>query len=217
MNLITRVSALISMVALGLTLTACNDVSGVPSGSCSDSHAANKDLKSELQALSISLDEAKESLALLKKEHNKLKFSIFLDKKPTEWFFNAKEAPRFQTIQTSEGLLFVSIVSAQPYLDGYKVSFCFGNPSNATFCGVKFKLRWNRPMPSFEGDDFDEKFSNWERSYKDKLFDLGDQKLVSGYWNQVEVFLSPCSIEELELIELSSIESSSVLLNTPKN
>jgi hypothetical protein len=102
----------------------------------------------------------------------------------------------FSRIDTNGGTFFVSVVKAEPYLNGYRLFINIGNPSMATFDGVK--------MTFLYGDS-------------EKLAELQTKeisspaKLAAGAWTQVEATLAPATTDNLKYVTLS-METNTLLL-----
>lgn len=56
-------------------------------------------------------------------------------------------AKGFQRIDTDNGSFFMSLVDVQSYLDGYKVRLNIGNPSSASYQGIRLRLKWGKAEP----------------------------------------------------------------------
>lgn len=156
----------------------------------------------------------------LDRELSKLKTDFQLNKKVDKLVFNVKKSDGFEVLESSSGIFFVSVKDVQPHLDGHKITFSIGNPSNITFSNPKIKLRWNSPFDfkkintKLPEDEFKKHVSElsdeWKKSFKEKEFSVL-KEFSPGSWSQVELYLSPSSLTELEWVEFS-IDAPNVIL-----
>lgn len=147
----------------------------------------------------------------------------------------------FKTVKSSTGCFFVSLKEVSPYLSGYKLVFSIGNPSLATHTNAKLKLCWNRSYQNWKNDkEFAAKMEEYEKANKDYQDSLSkkeawvtrpekpirpswlDEKrekefslqtpIKPGVWNDIEVHVTPATLEQLDNIDLS-IETKTIGLN----
>lgn len=113
---------------------------------------------------------------------------------------------QYQRLDTKIGSLLVSVESAEPYLDGYKVRLNIGNPSYVTYTGFKLKVKWAK---KYDSSKFSyASWSEWSKSIREKEIPF-TEKLEPGTWNEVELILSPASADQLGYVRLS-IETNQV-------
>ncbi len=178
------------------------------------------DLQEQISALRDSEKKQWDSIVFWSKQGNDLskqfsdhQLKYFEEKRQLVAVLNAKESA-FRTIHSCDCVFFVSIKSVSHYLDGYKVLFKIGNTSNVTFTNPKIKIEWNT-YPTFDVtlslDEILKRNDEWKKANKEKTFSIAGN-LNPGEWSNVELFLSPCSEQELEYIRLS-IEPSPAQLN----
>jgi hypothetical protein len=92
----------------------------------------------------------------------------------------------------------VSIQNVTPYVDGFRVTCNFGNPSSATFNGFKLKAKWGPRLPK----DKNMTIAQWEAANREKELSLTNI-LQAGSWNPVSFVLSPAKPEEFGRLALS--------------
>ena len=106
----------------------------------------------------------------------------------------------FQKLDTSNGILFVSVEDVSPYLDGYKVSLDIGNPSNATLNNCSIKVEWGT---EFDWSKYTEaSYKEWQNTLHQKEVSFTDS-LLRGAWNKEELFITPATAAELKYFKLS--------------
>lgn len=117
----------------------------------------------------------------------------------------------YTPIQTTIGQLLIAGGSATPYLDGFKVDFQIGNPQSVTYDGITVTLQWG---PSVTRSISTNKMAliAWRNAQKTKT-DKMLSKLLPGYWNNVEVIVTPATTEELRNLEVS-VETGTLSLGT---
>ena len=64
----------------------------------------------------------------------------------------------YSRIDTSGGAFLVSVKNVAPYVDGFRITCNFGNPSSVTFTGFKLKAKWGARR------DFMLKASIWKQT-----------------------------------------------------
>lgn len=113
----------------------------------------------------------------------------------------------YSRIDTTNGTFLVSIQNVTPYLDGFKVTCNFGNPSAATYNGFKLKAKWG---PRFDREVKGANYTTWQSSLREKEISLTNQ-LRAGAWNPVSFVVSPAKADEFGVLELS-METNSISL-----
>lgn len=117
----------------------------------------------------------------------------------------------YSAIYTDVGVFLVSLDNIQPYANGYKATFQFGNPSAMNFDGAEIELRWGPSRPS---DGFQTvKYSDWLGKFQTKKHSI-NRRLVPGSWNRVDVVIAPATAESIGQIEITSISTSKLSLLT---
>jgi hypothetical protein len=96
-------------------------------------------------------------------------------------------------------MFLVTVKNVAPYVDGFRITCNFGNPSSATFAGFKLTAKWG-PRQDVSKKDF--KFSQWRASLREKELSLTDS-LLPGSWNPVTFVLAPARADEFGYLELS--------------
>lgn len=110
--------------------------------------------------------------------------------------FDPADPGGYSRLDSDGGTFLVSLVNADRYLDGYRVTMHFGNPSSATYAGFKLKAKWGARYE--KGGDY----SAWSAALREKSLDLTTD-LDAGSWNKVSFVLSPAKPEEFGHLELS--------------
>jgi len=157
-----------------------------------------------------------QSIEELKEEQNKYK-TVLLD----------TSAKGYNRIDTDNGTFLISFLDAKPHLDGYKLIFNIGNTTSATYDGFTINVVWGKQYEEWakESDIKKEKidtnvrfekleYDEWAKSLHKKS-ESYLKELKPGYWNKVEVIISPAEKDELGYLALSmetSMETSVVSL-----
>jgi outer membrane murein-binding lipoprotein Lpp len=113
--------------------------------------------------------------------------------------FDPSSPGGYSRIDTIGGTFLVSIKNVAPYVDGFRITCNFGNPSSVTFKGFKLKAKWG-PRRDFKVKGFS--FSKWRTSLREKELSLTDS-LQPGAWNPVTFVLAPAKADEFGYLELS--------------
>jgi len=106
--------------------------------------------------------------------------------------FTAKLSPdtdSYSRLDTGAGHFFVYLKEASAYQDGYGLVISIGNPNYMTVHGGQIELIWG------EGPD------------KKKAYTF-TQVLEPGLWNDMEVFITPATAEDVKNISMSMSVSS---------
>jgi outer membrane murein-binding lipoprotein Lpp len=123
--------------------------------------------------------------------------------------FDPGEPRHYSRIDTTGGTFLVMLEDVTPYVDGFRVTFKFGNPSSATFNGFKIKAKWGSRF------DFKAKGANWatwHASLREKEISVTDN-LYAGSWNSVSFVVSPAKREEFGYLQLSTETDRVILRN----
>jgi hypothetical protein len=113
--------------------------------------------------------------------------------------FDPGEPSGYGRVDTSGGTFLVSVVNVTPYLDGFRVTCHFGNPSTATFHGFKLHLKWG---PRFNSADKKTNWLSWRAALREKDLSLADV-LRPGAWNRVAFVVAPAKGDEFGHLEMS--------------
>lgn len=124
--------------------------------------------------------------------------------------FDVASAKGYQRLDTTTGSFLVSLENAQPYLNGYKLTFHIGNPSAAEYEGFKLTTKWGPEMDVEKVGTDDSYFEKWQAAQHEKTTSFTEQ-LRPGTWNRVQVVVAPATAEQLSNLELS-METNTVLL-----
>lgn len=130
--------------------------------------------------------------------------------------FNIKNSNGFQVVHAKSnflnspsGYFFINVKDVQPHLDGFKIIFQIANPQYCTFYGLKIALEWNvRIEGNYEEEK--EKWDAWEARFKKREYTIL-KDFTPGSWTDAEVFLCPCTNEELECVRFS-VQTSEIKL-----
>lgn len=113
--------------------------------------------------------------------------------------FDPSSPGGYSRVDSSGGSFLVSVKNVAPYVDGFRITCHFGNPSSATFTGFKIKAKWG-PRRDFKAKGFN--FSEWQASLREKELSL-TESLRPGAWNPVTFVLAPAKADEFGYLELS--------------
>jgi hypothetical protein len=97
------------------------------------------------------------------------------------------------------GTFLVSIKNVTPFVDGFRVTCYFGNPTSAAFRGFELHAKWG---PRRNSDRKGFKWDEWFASLRETDLTLTDT-LSPGAWNPVTFALSPAKADEFGYLELS--------------
>lgn len=95
--------------------------------------------------------------------------------------------------------MLVALKKIEPYADGYKLHFNFGNSFNTTFANLKVTIKW--------GSRFDPK---GQKTYQDWYAGLKQREetilegILPGSWNRRSLVISPASKGETGYLEVSA-------------
>lgn len=117
----------------------------------------------------------------------------------------------YQRLDTTSGTFLVSVQNVTPYLDGFRVTCDFGNPSSATFNGFKLKAKWG---PRLDLKNKKMTLRQWTEALREKDISL-TASLRPASWNRLSFVVSPASAEEFGYLELS-METNSVSLQAAR-
>ena len=126
--------------------------------------------------------------------------------------FDATESRDYQVLQTTSGQFLVALEEANPYLDGYRLKFTFGNPYSATFKGLEVSVTWGKSFDKFSESQSLTEYPKWQQSLRSKQVTL-TQDLEPATWNIVNIVVSPAKSDQLSYVEVS-MTTKSVSLRT---
>lgn len=109
---------------------------------------------------------------------------------------SVREGGSYGIVKTRHGIFLASINKIEPYLDGYRVTFSVGNPTNMTFHGGEFKVGWGLPWGTK-----DKKFAEINASRRSKIFSIV-QDFLPGSYTAVSLALTPAKPDEIKLIDV---------------
>ena len=105
----------------------------------------------------------------------------------------------FSRIDSTTGTFLVAVENATPYVDGFKVTCDFGNPSSATYHGFKLKVKWG---PRFDSKTNGTKSKEWFDTLQEKELTM-TETLRGGSWNPVTFVVSPAKADQFGYLEIS--------------
>lgn len=155
-----------------------------------------EELDKAITALSNEVKDAQSTIGTLQTDVTLLQLGAEPYKSAT---FDPGNPGGYQRIDTTGGTFLVSFQNAVPYVDGFKVTCNFGNPSSGTFNGFKLKAKWG---PRFDRKDKSLNYAQWQASLREKELSLTDS-LKAASWNPVSFVLSPAKPDAFGYLELS--------------
>ncbi len=105
--------------------------------------------------------------------------------------FDPQGQSGYQPIKAPAGVILMSLEKVEPYLDGFIVTMNIGNPSSASYTGLKGTIKWGRTFDLAKGDE--------HNKLLEKEFDVPDQ-IQSGAWNLVRLNIAPAKAEDVRRI-----------------
>ena len=123
--------------------------------------------------------------------------------------FDPASPAQYQRIDTDGGTFLVSILSVTPYVDGFRVTCNFGNPSSATYKGFKLTAKWG-PRRDLVQKEKTMTYGQWQATLREKEISL-TETLQPASWNPRSFVLSPAKADEFGYLELS-METNSITL-----
>lgn len=119
---------------------------------------------------------------------------------PQAWAeFDPQDQKKYTAIQAPAGVVLAVLEKVEPYLDGFTVSMRIGNPTTASYTGVKGKVRWGRQIDVKQ----DEKYNK----LSEKEIDLTDS-IPSGRWTIVNFNIAPAKSDEVRRIVFEPVFNS---------
>ena len=106
----------------------------------------------------------------------------------------------YQRIDTTLVPLFIAVRNLTPYLDGYKMTIEIANPYNMTFDGFQVSCNWGTSFKYSKGAVTN--YAEVAASQK-KLDERQTAVLASGWWNPVELTITPATAEEIKNVWIS--------------
>ena len=104
----------------------------------------------------------------------------------------------------------ISCQGVEPYLQGYKLHLQIGNPTNLTVNNAQLGVRWGA---AYEAE---KDFASWYKSLKETTLTL-TENLKPGFWNDVDVIVSPATASELAYLKVSIKTDSVSLTRLPEH
>lgn len=113
--------------------------------------------------------------------------------------FDPVNSKGYWRVDSNTGTFLLSIKNIAPYVDGFKVTCNFGNPSAVTYNGFTLKAKWG---PRFEPKSKKMTYTQWQASLQEKEFKM-TESLRAGSWNPVSFVVSPATADSFGYLELS--------------
>jgi hypothetical protein len=105
--------------------------------------------------------------------------------------FDPQDEKAYLPVAAPTGPVLIILEKLEPYLDGFTVHMKIGNPSSASYSGLKAKVKWGRKFDSKKDDDFN--------SLKEKEIELKDF-IAAGAWTVVKFNVAPAKADEVRRI-----------------
>lgn len=109
----------------------------------------------------------------------------------------------YSTIRYDLGVLTVQLVDIQPYANGSKVRFNFGNPLSSKVNGLKAKIEWGKT---------DENGTPINNSAKSKEVTF-NEALRSGAWTETSLVLDDVPPSDLGFVRVKEVSHSGISLS----
>lgn len=100
------------------------------------------------------------------------------------------------------GSLLISVKDVTPYANGVKVKLNIGNPTSATFPGLKLQVAWANAAPSAKSYD--------ASTYQKKEISIPSD-IKPGMWNTEEIVLAPAKPDQVDYLSIKPSAPSVVL------
>jgi hypothetical protein len=105
--------------------------------------------------------------------------------------FDPQDPKKYSSIKASAGTVLVVLESLEPYLDGFVVSFRFGNPGSAAYSGVKGTVYWGN---KYDGSKDPAYNTLQSKSFEDTTL------LEAGAWTIVKINIAPATAAQARRI-----------------
>lgn len=105
------------------------------------------------------------------------------------------------------GSVLIAVRDVTAYANGVKIKLDIGNPTSATFPGLKLQVAWANAAPGSKNYDAD-------TFQKKEISIAGDIK--PGLWNTEEIVLAPAKPDQLDYLSIKPSASTVVLRTTPE-
>jgi len=115
----------------------------------------------------------------------------------------------FDRLDTSVGVLLVSLVKVAPYMSGYQIQLDIGNTTTATVNGFSLAATWNSKYVANKSGAY----VDWAKRRHNKEFQFVDD-LTPGRWTRVELFLPDTQAADFEWMSIGA-SFTSVSLRRP--
>lgn len=149
----------------------------------------------------------------LKRQLSELNIKVLTSEIENKRFKNVTLDPSvkgYGRVDTSAGFFLVSLEDAVPYVDGYKITINVGNPSTATYSGIKVDLKHGKRFDIKDISKDPKLYDQWKKGLKERTFNIS-KELKPGTWNKVDLVVAPAKGEDIAYLEMS-LETDSVKL-----
>ncbi len=112
----------------------------------------------------------------------------------------------FSVAEMSVGSILISVKDVTPYANGVKVKLNIGNPTSATFPGLKLQVGWANAEPGSKNYD--------ASTYQKKEISISSD-IKPGMWNTEEIVLAPAKPDQVDYVSIKPSAPSVVLRSSP--
>ncbi|MGE8452646.1 MAG: DUF3251 domain-containing protein [Pseudomonadales bacterium] len=172
----------------------------------------------ELTSLRSTVTEQAQVIAQLKTAHSKFASDIEKLQKEVfnlQWEDATMPDPKtaylsvtekgYSVAEMSVGSVLIAVRDVTSYANGVKVKIDIGNPTSATFPGLKLQVAWANAVPGTKNYD--------SNTYQEKEISItGDIK--PGAWNTEEIVLAPAKSDQVDFISIKP-SAPRVVLRSP--
>lgn len=175
----------------------------------------------ELRSLRSTVTEQAQAIAQLKVAHSKLTSDIV---KLQDDVFNLRweDASSDDLAQTAflsltekgysvaempVGSVLIAVRDVTPYANGVKVKLDVGNPTSATFPGLKLQVAWANAAPGTKNYD--------SNTHQKKEISISGE-IKPGAWNTEEIILAPAKPDQVDYVTIKPSAPRVVLRTSPE-
>jgi hypothetical protein len=122
---------------------------------------------------------------------------------------NVASQKTYGLLKSRGGDFLVSLVKAEPYLNGYKLELAIGNINCATYQNYSLTLEYGQKKAT------NVQTEDWEKTLRTTSAKPGNL-LRPAVWTSSEIIVSPAQASDLDFLRLS-LDTGQVSLNQPEN
>lgn len=162
---------------------------------------------SPLQSAQTQIDQLRRQIAVLQsrmaglaEDNEKLSSRVLtleLTKEPYKFAVLDLSSRAYERIDTDSGTFFISVKDASPYVDGYRIKVCIGNPYDGAYNGFKLKVTWNVALTKIKDLGWDK----WKENERTKEASYTDV-LQPGTWTTIDLLLPATAPDQLGYVTL---------------